>query len=181
MDILRFTQLPCSFLFLCLLHRHLPPGLDLIQETMSYLVLMSFEEFVSCWTLCLGLINVSVFGLPSWKEKKKELYYLFVWGDIAIFPTSEYWYVNYQNLHVSNQRLGIWGFIGQGNYVSANVLIDSLLNRPHLLSPVVMWVPVWLNAIPVEFSKGSFSLFCQMCKVDSAELCSECPLGLEWP
>lgn len=63
--------------------------------------------------------------------------------------------------------------------MSANVLIDSLLNRPHLLSPVVMWVPVWLNAIPVEFSKGSFSLFCQMCKVDSAELCSECPLGLE--
>ena len=45
--------------------------------------------------------------------------------------------------------------------MTANVLIGILLNSPHLLSPVVMWVPAWFNALAAEFSKGSFSLVCQ--------------------
>lgn len=125
---------------------------------------MSFEEFILCWTLCLMLVNVSVLGLPSWKEIK-ELYYLFVWEDIAVFPMSECWYVNYRNIQVSNQRLFVWAFIRQGNHVSANVLFSSLRNHPHSLAPVLMWVPVWFNVGPAEFSEGSFSLVWQMCEI----------------
>lgn len=60
----------------------------------------------------------------------------------------------------------------------ANVLTGALLNHPRLLSPAVVWVPGWFKAVAAESSKGSFSLICQMCKMDWAELCSECTPGL---